>query len=64
MKARKNASKTTRGINDKNSTQKQFISSQTFHRTPGGRVRKTIVEEQFRPQILETFDLVAQWHTR
>jgi hypothetical protein len=60
MKARKDASKITRGINDKNSTQKQFISSQIFHRTPGERVQKTIVEEQFRPQILETFDLVAQ----
>jgi hypothetical protein len=60
MKARKGANKTTREIDDKNSTQKQFISSQTFHRTLSGRVKETIAEKQFRPQVLETFDLVAQ----
>jgi hypothetical protein len=46
------------------SSQKQFISSQVFHRTPGGRVQKTTAGERFRPQILETFDPVAQYHTR
>jgi hypothetical protein len=50
MKAQKGANRTTREIDDKNSTQKQFISSQAFHRTPGGRVRGTIVGEQLRPQ--------------
>jgi hypothetical protein len=59
-KARKGANKTTREIDDKNSTQKQFISSQSFHRTPGGRVQKTTAGERFRPQILETFRPVTQ----
>jgi hypothetical protein len=54
MKARKGANKTTREIDDKNLTQKQFISSQAFHRTLGGRVRETTAGERFRPQILET----------
>jgi hypothetical protein len=43
-----------------NSTQKQFISSQAFHRTPGGRVRETTAGERFRPRILELFDPAAQ----
>jgi hypothetical protein len=34
------ANKTTREIDDKNSTQKRFISSPVFHRTPGVRVRE------------------------
>jgi hypothetical protein len=57
---RNDASKTTREIDDKNQLKKQFISSQSFHRTPGGRVRETTAGERFRPQILETFDPVAQ----
>jgi hypothetical protein len=60
MKARKGASKTTREIDDKNRLEKQFISSQVFHRTPDGRVRKTTAEEQFRPQIIESFDPTTQ----
>jgi hypothetical protein len=60
MKAQKGASTTTREIDDKNSTQKQFISSPAFHRTPGGHVRETTAVERFRPQILETFDPVTQ----
>jgi hypothetical protein len=60
MKARKGASKTTCEIDDKNRLEKQFISSQAFHRTPGGRVRKTTTGERFGPRILETFDPVAK----
>jgi hypothetical protein len=45
MKAQKGATKTTREIDDKNSTQKQFISSQAFHQTSSGRVRETTVGE-------------------
>jgi hypothetical protein len=60
METQNGASKTTREINDKNRLEKQFISSQAFHRTPGGRVRETTAEERFRPRILETFDPVAQ----
>jgi molybdenum-dependent DNA-binding transcriptional regulator ModE len=40
--------------------EKQFISFQAFHRTPGGRVRETTVGERLGPRILETFDPVAQ----
>jgi hypothetical protein len=59
-KARKNASKTTREINDKNRLKKQFISFQAFHRTPGGRVQKITMEERFKPRILVSFDPVTQ----
>jgi hypothetical protein len=45
---------------DENRIEKQFISSQTFHQTPGGRVREITVEERFKPRILESFDLVTQ----
>jgi hypothetical protein len=47
----------------RDSTQKQFISSQAFHRTLGERVRETAAGEQSRPQIFETLDTVAQQHT-
>jgi hypothetical protein len=57
---RNGASKTTREIDDKNRLKQQFISSQAFHRTPGGRVREPTAGERFRPRILETFDLVTQ----
>jgi hypothetical protein len=60
MKTRRAANKITQEIDNKDSTQKQFISSQTFHRTLGGRVRETAAGEQFRTQILETIDPVAQ----
>jgi hypothetical protein len=45
-------------------SKKQFISSQAFHRTPGGRVQKTTAGEQFRPRILNSFDPAAQEHYR
>jgi hypothetical protein len=54
------ASESTCKIDDKNRIEEQFISSQAFHRTPGGRVRETTVGEQFKPRILETFDPVTQ----
>jgi hypothetical protein len=55
-----NASETTCKIDNKNRIKEQFISSQTFHRTPGGRVRKTTTGEQFEPRIIESFDLATQ----
>jgi hypothetical protein len=55
-------SKTTQEIDDKNRLEKQFISCQAFHRTPGGRVQETTAGERFIPQILKTFDPVAQEH--
>jgi hypothetical protein len=54
------ASKTTCEIDDKNRIEDHFISSQTFLRTPGGRVWKITVGEQFEPWILESFDPVTQ----
>jgi hypothetical protein len=60
MKAQKGANRTTREIDDKNSTQKQFISSQAFHRTPGGRLREPTAGERFRPRNLKTLDPTTQ----
>jgi hypothetical protein len=60
METQNGASKTTREIDDKNRLEKQFISSQAFHRASGGRVRETTAGERFRSQILETFDPVTQ----
>jgi hypothetical protein len=57
---RNSAGKTTSEIDDKNQIEEQFISSQAFHRTFGGRVQKTTVEDQFEPQNLESFDPVTQ----
>jgi hypothetical protein len=42
------------------SSQKQYISSQTFHWTPDDHVQKIIVEEWFKPRNLKLFDLTAQ----
>jgi hypothetical protein len=42
-------------IDDENWIEKQFISSQVFHRTSGGRIRETTAEERFEPQNLEFF---------
>jgi hypothetical protein len=53
-------SKTTCEIDDKNQIEEQFMSSQTFHRTLGERIRKITVKEQFEPQIIESFDPVTQ----
>jgi hypothetical protein len=57
---RNGASKTTCEIDDKNRLEKQFISSQAFHRTPGGRVREITTGEQFKPRNLESFDPTTQ----
>jgi hypothetical protein len=54
------ASKTTSEIDNKNQLEEQFITSQVFHRTPGGHVQKITVGEKIEPQILELFNLVAQ----
>jgi hypothetical protein len=34
--------------------------SQVFYRTPGGHAQKITAEEQFKPQILESFDPMTQ----
>jgi hypothetical protein len=49
VKAQGGANKTTREIDDKDRLEKQFISSQAFHRTPGRRARETTAGERFRP---------------
>jgi hypothetical protein len=54
------AGKTTYEINDKNRIEEQFISSQAFHRTPGGRVQEITTGEQFEPRTLESFDPATQ----
>jgi hypothetical protein len=59
-KTQNNAGKTTCEINDKNWIEEQFISSQVFHRTPGGRVRKITTGEQFEPRTRESFDPATQ----
>jgi hypothetical protein len=59
-----NARKNTCEIDDKNQLKKQFISSQTFHRTSGGRIQEFTVGERFKPRILESFDLVTQEYNR
>jgi hypothetical protein len=50
-------------IDDKIRIEEQFISSQAFHRTPGGHVWETTVGERFEPRNLESFDLVTQEYT-
>jgi hypothetical protein len=60
VKTRNGASKTLCKINDRNQLRKQFISSQTFHRTLGGRVRKITAKDQFKPRNLESFNPVTQ----
>jgi hypothetical protein len=47
-------------IDDKNQIKEQFISSQTFHRTPSGYVQKITVEKQLVLENLEFFDPVAE----
>jgi hypothetical protein len=51
---------TTSEIDDENRIEKQFMSSQTFHRTPGGCVQEITVREQFKPRILESFNPATQ----
>jgi hypothetical protein len=53
-------SRNTCKIDNKNQIEQQFISSQAFHRTSGGRVREITVGEQFEPKILESFDPATQ----
>jgi hypothetical protein len=49
---------------NKNQIKTQFISSQPFHRTPGGCIQKITARKQFKPRILESFDPVIQKHNR
>jgi hypothetical protein len=58
------ASKTPRENDDENRLKEQFISSQAFHQTPGGRVQEITVGEQFKLRNLELFDPVAQEQDR
>jgi hypothetical protein len=58
------ASKTTSEIDDENRIEKQFMSSQAFHRTPGRRIRETTAEERFESRNLELFNSVDQEHDR
>jgi hypothetical protein len=60
VETRNSASKTSCEIDDINQLEKRFISSQAFHRTPGGRIQKTTTEEQFKPKIIESFDPVTK----
>jgi hypothetical protein len=59
-KIRNGASKTTSKIDDENRIEKQFLSSQAFHRTLDGHVREITEGEQFEPRILEYFVPVTQ----
>jgi hypothetical protein len=43
-------------INDKNWIEEQFISSQAFHQTTGGRVQETTAGEHLELGNLELFD--------
>jgi hypothetical protein len=60
VETRNGASKTTCEIDDKNQIEEQFISSQSFHRAPGGRIQKTTTGEQLKLENLDLFDPVAQ----
>jgi hypothetical protein len=60
VEPRSDAGKTMCEINNKNQIEKQFISSQAFHRTAGGRVQKITAGERFEPRILESFDPATQ----
>jgi hypothetical protein len=40
-------------------SKKQFIFSQTFHRTSDGRIQEITTGERFKPQILEPFNPVT-----
>jgi hypothetical protein len=42
------------------STQKQYMLSESFHRTPGERVREITAEVRFGLENLEFFDPVTQ----
>jgi hypothetical protein len=39
---------------------KNSLYLESFHRTPGGRVQKITVREQFEPRTLKSFDPVPQ----
>jgi hypothetical protein len=60
VETRIGVSKTTCEIDNKNRIEEQFISSQAFHRTPGGRVREITTRERFEPRNLEYFVPVTQ----
>jgi hypothetical protein len=60
VKTQNGTGKDPSDTDDKNQIENQFISQQSFHRTPDGRVQKITVEEQFEPRILESFDPTTQ----
>jgi hypothetical protein len=47
-------------IDNENRIEEQFISSQPFHRTTGGRIREVTAGVKFEPQNLESFNPVTQ----
>jgi hypothetical protein len=47
-------------LTTKNWTKTQFMSSQSFHRTPYGRVREIIVQAQLELENPKLFDPIAQ----
>jgi hypothetical protein len=59
---RNGASKTTSEIENENRIEKQFLYSQPFHRTPGGRIQEITAGEQFKLENLESFDPATQSH--
>jgi hypothetical protein len=60
METQIDASKNMCKIDDKNQIKTQFIFSQSFHRTLGGRVREITAGEQFEPRTLKSFDPLTQ----
>jgi hypothetical protein len=54
------ASTITSEIDDENQIEKQFMSSQAFHRTTDRRIQKITAEERFKPRPLESFEPVTQ----
>jgi hypothetical protein len=60
VKTRIDASWNTCKIDNENRLEEQFISSQAFHRTLGGRVREITARVHLRLRKLELFDPVAQ----
>jgi hypothetical protein len=55
------ASTTMSEIDNENQIEKQFMSLQTFHRTPGERVRKITAEERFKPRSKSFETATQEW---
>jgi hypothetical protein len=64
VKTRDGTGKDLSETDDKTQIEDRFISSQAFHRTPGGRVREITAGVQFGQGNLESFDPVTQEQNR